>query len=131
VKRSVSFHLGSLALQALAGEKEEKEVGGPMPSRVVRAIRCYLNDKGSGSPSWRYPSFLAEQERDGGGGEMRVSIDEGLWHSLEREAVSQGISPQRMVEHAAFYFAAEVDAGRITQRILADLDGADAEASSR
>jgi hypothetical protein len=31
-----------------------------------------------------------------------------------------------MIEHAALYFAAEVDAGRITQRILGELDESDA-----
>lgn len=122
VKRSVSLQLGPLARRALAGEGGEAEAEESVPLRVERAIRCYLNDKGSAGPGWAYPGFLHEDENGGKGEKMWVSIDDALWSSLEREAVSQGVSAQQMVEHAALYFAAEVNAGRITQRILDELD---------
>ncbi len=52
---------------------------------------------------------------------MELSVDEGLWDSLEQEAARQGVPAPRLAEHAALYFAADRDAGRVTQRILEDL----------
>lgn len=119
MKRSVTVRLGDFACEALVDGK------GVDPRRIspaaVQAIRCYLNDKGSGGPGWLYPAFL----RNGGAGhevELQLSIDGDLWRSLEEEAERQGVSVQQMVEHAALYFAAEADAGRIARRILHELD---------
>jgi hypothetical protein len=125
VKREVNVRLGSFAREALVREQS----GGPdaggkaVSAAAVRAIRCYLEDKGTGGQGWRYPGFRrGDLEKDGKVG-LRLSIDDGLWRALEAEAESQGVSSQQMIEHAALYFAAEVDAGRVTQRIIDDFDG--------
>ncbi len=49
-------------------------------------------------------------------------MDSELWREFEEEAERQGVSVEQLAEHAAFYFAAELDAGRVTQRILDDLE---------
>jgi hypothetical protein len=70
-------------------------------------------------PGWKFPSFL----RDRGPSEeveLELSVDDNLWDSLEEEARSQGVSVRQMLEHAVLYFAAELNAGRVTQRILVD-----------
>lgn len=88
---------------------------------MIRAIRCYLKDGGAEQAGWSYPHFLPDEGR----AEevvLRLKIDDDLWHSLEEEAERQHVSAEEMVEHAAFYFAAEMDAGRITQRIFADFE---------
>jgi hypothetical protein len=54
--------------------------------------------------------------------ELELDIKDDLWHSFEAEAGRQDVSSQQLLEHAAFYFVAELDAGRITQRILDDLE---------
>lgn len=90
-------------------------------ARMEAAIRCYLSDKGSGRPAWPYPGFLRESETQEDI-ELALRLDTGLWDSFESEAKSQGVSVQQLAEHAAFYLAAEIDAGRITQRILDDLE---------
>jgi len=117
--RSVTVHLSGFACEAVAGE------GSPgtkhVRDRVVRAIRCYLNEKHPEEVGWSYPHFLPE----GAPAEevaLRLKVDDDLWRSLEEEAERQHVSVEQMVEHAAFYFAAEMNAGRVTQRILADLD---------
>jgi hypothetical protein len=120
LKRSVTVRLGELAREALGGE--EGPEAEQLPSRTVGAIRCYLNDKGSGGLRWRYPPFLPD-EGNGGDVELQLSIDEGLWQVLEAEAEAQGVSTDQLVEHAVLYFAAEVHAGRLTLRILDDLEG--------
>lgn len=122
MRRSVTVQIGEFACEAIAGE--EGALVERIPSRAVYAIRCYLNDKGLSRPGWRYPDLL----REGGPGEkveLKLEIDDELWRSFEDEAEKQHVPPQQLVEHAAFYFAAEVNAGRMTRRILDDLADGD------
>jgi hypothetical protein len=119
LKRSVSVSLGAFACDALAGE--EKNSGPPVSAGVARAIRCYLNDKDSNDPGWSFPPFLRNREPSQEV-ELELSIDDSLWGSLEEEAQNQRVSVRQMLEHAVLYFAAEVNAGRATQRILGDLE---------
>ncbi len=117
VKHSMSVSLGVFARKALVEEETRDETS--ISASVVRAVRCYLNDKGLARPGWRFPSFL----RDRGPSqevELELSIDDDLWESLKDEAKSQGVSMRQMLEHAVLYFAAELNAGRVTQRILVD-----------
>jgi hypothetical protein len=118
-KQSVTVRLSQLAFEALAGEASEGSARAP--SRADGAIRIYLSDKGSDAPAWPYPDFLrgSKTQEDVG---LELDIDPDLWLQFEAEAEKQGVSTQQLLEHAAFYFAAELNAGRITQRILDDLD---------
>jgi hypothetical protein len=117
----VSVHLSEFAREATAGEERDAE---RVSESVVRAIRCYLGSTGSRGSGWSYPSFLRVEE-PAGGMDVQLSIDEELWRSLEEEAEERGVSMQQMVIHATLWFAAELDAGRITRRIVKDLDEAD------
>lgn len=124
VKRSVTLKLSLPAFEAFAGG--EKTNPKRVASTLENAIRLYLRDRGTGRPAWPYPAFLrgSETQEDV---ELEVSIDNGLWRSFEEEAAEQDVSVQQLSEHAAFYLAAEMDAGRITQRILDDLEPSDEE----
>lgn len=119
VRASLAIGLSRPAFDALGG-------GGLTATdraakRVEAAIRCYLSDKGRNRAAWPYPSFL-------GPGEVRedvqleFTVDSELWEAFQAEARDQGVSIEQLTEHAAFYLAAEIDAGRITQRILDDLE---------
>lgn len=124
VKRLVTLKLSQPAFEALVGEEETSSAR--VASALGNAVRFYLRDKGAGRPAWPYPSFLrgSETQEDV---EFELSIDDVLWRSFEEEAEEQGVSVQQLAEHAAFYLAAEMDAGRITQRILDDLESSEAE----
>jgi hypothetical protein len=116
-RSSVSVGLSQLAFDALVGE----EGAAGAPARLQSAVRCYLGDRGANQPAWPYPAFL----RSSGPQvdvELVLEIKDDLWRSFEAEAARQDVSPRQLLEHAAFYFAAELDAGRITQRILDDLE---------
>lgn len=120
VKRSMTVSLGRLASQAIGGGENKGD--GQTSARTARAIRCYLNARGSGA-GWSYPSFL-DKGRGGEGIRLKLRIEDGLWRSLEEEAERQGIGVAQMLEHAVLYFAAEVDAGRFAERILDEVERA-------
>ncbi len=117
-KQHVTVSLSQLAFEALKGE--EAETVAEVAVRAESALRCYLGDKDTDRPAWPYPDFLrgTETQRDL---QVEFEVEEGLWRDFEAEAAAQGISVEQLAEHAAFYFAAELNAGRVTERILEDL----------
>lgn len=120
-QRPVTLWLSRPAIEALGGGRGVDE--DRAATRLKAAIRCYLRDKGTRRPAWPYPDFLrgSETQEDL---RLEIEVEVELWDSFESEAGSQSVSAQQLAEHAAFYLAAEVDAGRITQRILDDLESA-------
>jgi hypothetical protein len=116
-RSSVAVSLSRLAFDALTGGED----AGGAPARLQSAVRCYLGDRGANQPAWPYPAFLRGSKPQANV-ELELDVKDDLWHSFEAEAGRQGVSTQQLLEHAAFYFAAELDAGRITQRILSDLE---------
>jgi hypothetical protein len=122
VRSSVTLWLSQPAFEALAGAGEPHD--SHAAARLEVAIRCYLGDRGSGRPAWPYPGFLraSETQQDV---ELSADVDAELFGSFAAEAERQSVSVQQLAEHAAFYLAAEIDAGRATQRILDDLERSD------
>jgi hypothetical protein len=108
-------HLGEFAREALTGGKEGAEV--VLTTSLVSAIRVYLSDRDSDHPGWPYPGFLPPRE---GIDEVKLELDveDDLWRVFEEEAGRQEISVSRLASHAALYYAAELNAGRLTQRIV-------------
>jgi hypothetical protein len=118
MSRLVTVKLSEFVCSVVAGEGSGSREH--LPEKVVAAIRCYLGDRASYGPGWAYPRFLPKED----GREevtLQLELDSELWDMLEDEAKRQGVSPQKMVTHAALYVAGEVNAGRATRRILDDL----------
>jgi len=116
-RRHVKVVISALAFKALTGDSEVVD-----PSlRMESALLCYLRDGDSGQPAWPYPGFLRGSETQADV-EIDLEVASDLWRDLEQEAIRQGVTVEQMAEHASFYFAAELDAGRVTQRILDDLE---------
>jgi hypothetical protein len=114
--RDVSVHLTELAREAIAGKDPDLD---RVAEGVGQAIGCYMAAKGSSGSGWAYPSFLPGEE-SADGIEVRLSVDEDLWRSLEEEADEQEVPLPRMVVHATLWFAAELEAGRVTRPIVED-----------
>jgi hypothetical protein len=114
---AVQVKLGPLAAHSLAASDDPDTER--LSQLLPRAVRYYLTDRESGHPGWRYPSFLAGGKADGDGTE--VSLPEDLWQQLQVEAEGQGVSPEDLLQHAAFYYGAARDEGRLTQRIVEEL----------
>jgi hypothetical protein len=118
MKRFVTVLLSEFARAALRGEEGQPRER--LAARLVGAIRLYLGDRDASRPGWAYPDFLpTDRERDSV--EIEISVDEELWRAFGQEADAQGVSTSQLAEHAALLYAADVDAGRITERILEDL----------
>jgi hypothetical protein len=113
------LHLGEFTIYALEGEE------GPTSNRVranaKRALRYYRAERDSGRPDWRSPDFLPRAVDDETI-ELEIELDDVLWRWLEREAAEQGVQLERLAEHAVLYFAADLDAGRLSPERLAELD---------
>lgn len=123
MNRFVTIRLGALASEALTGGPKNAIPSSfdtePRPDDVLRAIRFYLNDEDSGGAGWRYPEFLRTTGL-GGKVDLELCIEDSLWRSLKKAAENQGVSIEQLVEHAALYYAAELDAGHVTERMLGD-----------
>lgn len=89
----------------------------PNSDDVLRVIRFYLREKGSGGASWSYPDLLREGNPEEEV-EVELDIEDSLWREMRAEAAGQRVSVTQLLEHAALYYAAELDAGRLTERIL-------------
>jgi hypothetical protein len=114
----VQSTLGEMAARALAASSD------PNPDRLSsllsRAVRFYLDERGDDDPGWRYPAFLADSNGgERGGHDVRVA--EELWQALQAEAERQEVAVEDLLGHAAFYYAAARDSGRLTERIAAEL----------
>lgn len=118
MKRPATVCISEFSLEVLAGE--EGRGSEHVSARLARAIRLYLNYSDSDQPGWLYPSF--RRDKVVGEVEVELSVGEGLLRELEIEAERQGVTVSQMTEHAALYYAAELDAGHLTQRIRGDLD---------
>jgi hypothetical protein len=119
----VGVFLGRLAYEALLAETRVGSVS--VSTKLEGAIRCYLGDRDCGRAAWAYPVFLRADQAPGEI-ELELSIDAGVWHSFEIEVGRQDVSLRQLLDHAAFYFVAELDSGRVAQRILDDLELTDA-----
>ncbi len=118
----MKVRLGALAAEMLARKLGN---GGPPGSQdFERVIQFYLGERSARPPGWAYPDFLRER-RPSNDLELDINVEDLLWISLEAEAREQGVDVDRLLEHATLYFAAEMDAGRATERILEEIERED------
>ncbi len=124
VVTTVRVKLGAFAGGMLAWKHQRSAGSGengaePSSDDILRVIRFYLKEKGSGGTGWFYPDLLRqgspEEEI-----EVELDIEDSLWREMRAEAARQQVSVTQLLEHAALYYAAELDAGRLTERILGE-----------
>jgi hypothetical protein len=118
VKRAVSPSL-TLKMDAFGSEAfiEFAERQGGSASRVATmGANYYLADADHLGPGWPVPSFAqnVDPERRH---VVRVALDDPTWNALVREARRQGVDISVLAAHAALYFMADVESGRVAQRM--------------
>jgi hypothetical protein len=116
--KSMTLRLDSFGRQALSEFVDERR---DSASAVVRtASLYYLADRDSGRSAWRVPRFVRSQpEVDG----LEVDLDDDTFDALRQEATGQGVDPARLAEHALLYFLADLDGGRLAERLGGAVDG--------
>lgn len=119
MQRIVNVALGGFSLDSLGGASAREPA--TIAASLMQVVRYYLTDQGSARLGWPCPSFFEGDGRAGRTVEMEISVDDAVWDSLSREARRQGVSTDRLLQHAVLYFAGDRDSGRLTQRIVEGL----------
>jgi hypothetical protein len=87
---------------------------------LTRAIRYYLAERDSGRPGW--PCSRLDGEGDAVTSTIELDVDQPTWEAFSLEADRQRVSTDRLLQHGALYYLADRDSGRLTQKILDDLE---------
>ncbi len=88
---------------------------------IALACSYYESELAAGRTATRVPRFgkpVTEREsRD-----LVLELHARTLKRLEKEAERQGLGLERLVEHAAIFYLADLDAGRVAQRIIRRAD---------
>jgi hypothetical protein len=115
MSRSLTLAMDPFGSEAFA---EFAERQGASVSRVATlAARYYLADSEDRQPAWRIPSSARRVERERPHAGVRVEVDDATWNALLHEARRQGVDICVLAAHAVLYFMADVDSGRVAQRM--------------
>jgi hypothetical protein len=104
--------LGWSSLEASAG-RSARALHGLLSQGELHAPRAALT-----APRFKPPDV-------GSAREVRLTLPPRRWRRLEDEAERQGVPLERLIEHASLLYLADVDAGRVAERVLerAEEDG--------
>ena len=114
--RCIALHIEAFGQDALKATRSATT-----RTAVVRtAVVYYLSDRELGRAGWRIPRFLQTAQQRGPA--LEVRLDDETFETLEREAERQGVTSARLAEHALMYFLADLDSGRVSDRLGEALD---------
>jgi hypothetical protein len=115
--KSMTLRLDSFGRQALSECAAEQR---DSASAVVRmASLYYLADRDGGRAAWRVPRFTRPPPATDG---FDVDLDDDTFAALRQEARDQSVEPAQLAEHALMYYLADLDAGRIAERVGGAVD---------
>jgi hypothetical protein len=84
---------------------------------VRTASLYYLADRRADRPTWPVPRLARAMRRREDTVTVRIKLDESTWEVVTAEAERQQVTPETLVEHAILYFLADLDSGRIADRL--------------
>ncbi len=119
MERTVAVVIDDFTLGLL----EDASAGGRTSQGVLlmRAIRYYLAERDSGRPGWPCSGLDQEQEA-GEATSIELDVDRAAWAAFSLEAERQRVSTDRLLQHGALYYLADRDSGRLTEKILDNLE---------
>lgn len=98
-------------------EAEVRRDGGETLDDLLSCAVAYLDaELPAGRAATHVPRFKPHSQ----GVERKVhpELSRDRWERLEREAERQGVALERLLEHAALLYLADIDSGRVAERIL-------------
>jgi predicted DNA-binding ribbon-helix-helix protein len=125
MRRSLELALTDFSRSSL--EQVARRQGVSVSTLLARAALYYLVERESDRPAARVPRLSREPPAEKKGGVLRVTIElhAAAWRELDRATEREGLSVERMLEHAALLFLADLESGRVAGRLL---ESAEAEA---
>jgi predicted transcriptional regulator len=92
------------------------ERGKGSDAKAVRAaVLYYLADRDSNRPAWRAPRW--SQGRADATQDLEIELDDDTWRALSDEAAQQEVSPDFLALAALLYYVADLDSGRVAERL--------------
>ena len=91
---------------------------------IALACGYYESELADGRTATRVPRFgkpVTERESRA----LVIELDARTLKRLEQEAERQGLGRERLVEHAAIFYLADLDAGRVAERIIRRADSSE------
>jgi Arc/MetJ-type ribon-helix-helix transcriptional regulator len=117
--KAIKFQLDQFGRDAL--DEFVRRGRGSRSAAVRTASLYYLADRESGRPAWLVRRYATAS----GGAAVTARLDRETWQALQEEAERQNVSADDLTRHAVLYFLADVDSGRVGQRlenVLTDSD---------
>jgi hypothetical protein len=82
------------------------------------AVLYFVSDLGSSRLAAKLPSLGQDRQRDGREQlEVTLELDGDTWRAVADHARREDVPLERIVEHAAFYYLADVHSGRLARRL--------------
>lgn len=121
VKRTFTLRTTRYTRDELA-EQAERD-GMPLARVLSLAAVYFASDLKSGRPAVSLPRFKEGRPEDEGEAlEVTLELGDEVWEAFEEYARQEDVPVERVLEHAALYYLADLHSGRLTSR-LADGDG--------
>jgi hypothetical protein len=115
IGRTKRVRLGGFTRTSLEEQADRRGVGVSVLLR--QAIVYYSADRGSGRRGWRLPRF-ASCDSTSGARAIDVELSDQDWETLADEATFQDADEDRLLQHLSLYYLADLEAGRVAERIL-------------
>jgi hypothetical protein len=125
MRRRLELTLTEFSRSALG--HEARRYGLPVPTLIARTALYYLMERESDRLAARVPRF--HRQRSAGSRDCVLPVTIELraedWRAFEHRAASEGISVERLLEHAVLLFLGDLESGKVAARLL---ESADAQA---
>jgi hypothetical protein len=121
VRRALTLRFDEFGWERL--ESEARQAGETLDDLLSRAAVYFCAER----PTAR-AATLAPRFKPAGRGtprQVRLEGDGDSWERLDAEARRQGLPLERLLEHAALLYLADIDSGRLATRILDQADEGD------
>jgi hypothetical protein len=116
MKRRLTLTLDEFGRSTLEAEARRYSIE---PQEFVQRAAEYFLAESEDRTAHRVPRF-AREESGGVKLPLELELKREVWDELDAEAARQGVSQERLLGFAALYLVADLDSGRVAERVLED-----------
>jgi hypothetical protein len=115
MKEEINITFDEFGWRALEDRATQHGIG--LEALLGLALTYYVSELPSGRAATAVPRFR-QAPANGDTRTIALDIDEGIAQQLEQEAERRGVALERVYEHAALFFLADLDAGRVAEQVV-------------